>query len=171
MIGIGLDFEDLVVQKLYGDPPLGFDCGRAEQNRFLYEQAWADQQELLATTYLFLSDDLLAAYATVLMGSLPLSRAERGVIPYRYVSACKVGQVGVDRRFQAQGLGGFILTYAVSLAREVAARIACRYITLDSQPDLIGWYDRYGFTLNRLRQQERIGGCSTSPARSQRGRR
>jgi len=156
VIGKRSILEDLVIQKLDGEPPFGFDCGRAEQNEFLYERAWDDQQEFLSTTYLFLSDDVLAAYATVLMDSLSLSRTERGGIPYRHVSACKVGQLGVDRRFQARGLGRFSLSYAVALARDVAARIACRYVSLDAQPDLIEWYERFGFTVNRGRQAERI---------------
>ncbi len=156
MIGIASIFEDLEVRKLDGNPPFGFDCGRTEQNQYLYERAWVDQQELLSTTYLFLIDGVLAAYATVMMDSIPLGRRERGVIPYRYVSACKVGQLGVARRFQAQGLGRFVVIYALDLAQDVAARVACRYVSLDSQPDLIDWYERFGFIVNRTRQAERI---------------
>ncbi|HEX8695555.1 MAG TPA: hypothetical protein VF746_24290 [Longimicrobium sp.] len=93
-------FEDLEQQKLDGFPPFGFDCHRPEQNAFLYERAWPEQQDSLSTTYLFFRDGRLAAYATVLMDSLSLSRSERGSIPYRYVSALKLGQMGVDSRFQ-----------------------------------------------------------------------
>lgn len=143
-------------EKLDGHPPLGFDCGRTEQNAFLYERAWADQQESLSTTYLFFTGGAFVAYATVLMDSLPLSRSERGSIPYRNVSALKLAQVGVSQRAQGQGIGTAVVGFALQLAEEVRERVACRYVTLDAQPDLLDWYGRLGFRQNRLRQQERV---------------
>lgn len=149
-------YEDFEMRKLEGEPPFGFDCGAEEQNSFLYEHAWRDQQDSLSTTYLFLSDDEIAAYMTVMMDALPLSRKERGAIPYRFVSACKLAQLGVHRRFQGMGIGQFTVGHAMDLAREVGSRVACRYVTLDSQPDLVDWYGRVGFVVNRSRQSERV---------------
>lgn len=147
---------ELEFRKLDGHPPLGFDCGRAEQNAFLYERAWVDQQESLSTTYLFLLEGVLTAYATVLMDSLPLSRSERGAIPYRDVSALKLAQLGVSLDAQGRGIGTAVIGFATQLAEEVRERVACRYIALDAQPDLVKWYGRWGFVQNRLRQQERV---------------
>lgn len=44
----------------------------------------------------------------------------------------------------------------IALARKTAKEIGCRYVTLDSQPDLVAWYEFHGFRTNYLRQAERI---------------
>lgn len=95
-------------------------------------------------------------YVTVLMDSLPLSRSERGSIPYRNISAVKLAQVGVEKRFQGEGIGTALVSFAVELAQEVRERVACRYVTLDAEPGLVEWYGRQGFVHNRLRQSERV---------------
>jgi GNAT superfamily N-acetyltransferase len=156
MTGQGDSTPDVMYRKLEEYPPLGFDCGRPQQNAFLYDRAWLDQKESLSTTYLFYVEGVLAAYATLFMDSLPLSRRERGPIPYRNVSAVKLGQLGVDRRFQGRGIGRYAVDFSIHLALDVAERVACRYLTLDAESDLVGWYDRFGFSLNQLRQKERM---------------
>ena len=90
------------------------------------------------------------------MDSLPLGRGERGSIPYRYVAALKLGQMGVDLRFQREGLGRFCVDFAATLAQEIRQRVACRYVSLDSRPELVAWYTRLGFVVNKTRQAERI---------------
>lgn len=149
--------DDVEVRTLDGPPEQGFDCGRSDQNTFLYERAWTDQQEHVSVTYLYYVKGLLAAYATVCMDSLPLARRERGLaIRYRDVSALKLAQLGVDRAFQGMGLGKLVVADAISLAREEATRVGCRYLTLDAQPDLVDWYATQGFKRNQLRQELRI---------------
>jgi len=153
----GLNWEgSFAVAKLDDSPVFGFDCGRSEQNEFFHQRAWTDQQDSLSTTYLFYVHGMVAAYATIVMDSLPLSRSERGSIPYRSVSSLKLAQLGVNRSFQGVGIGQAVVSAVNNLAREVGDRVACRYVTLDAQPDLVAWYEGQGFVRDRLRQQERI---------------
>src|SRR5215213_11732517 len=70
--------DGIVIQLLWGPPEAGFDCGRDDQNRFLYERAWPDQQAQLSVTYLYYLKGIIAAYASVCMDALPLGRGERG---------------------------------------------------------------------------------------------
>jgi hypothetical protein len=49
-----------------------------------------------------------------------------------------------------------VVADAISLAREEASRVGCRYLTLDAQPDLVDWYAAQGFKRNELRQELRI---------------
>lgn len=143
-------------RKLDSHPPQGFECGRADQNSFLYETAWEDQNASLSTTYLFYLDGMVAAYATVLMDSILLGRKERVGIRYRNVSSLKLGQLGVDLHFPGHGIGQQTVAYTLDLARDVSERVACRYVTLDAQPDLVTWYERLGFQMNQARQAERV---------------
>lgn len=138
-------------------PPLGFDCAREAQNRFLYQHAWPEQHEWLSTTYLYHVDGVLAAYASVCANAIVLgSREKPRSIRYKQIGAMKLAQLGVDRRFQGRGLGRSVVSDMISLAREVSEYVACRYIALDAQPDLVEWYSAQGFRINKTEQKQRI---------------
>jgi hypothetical protein len=63
----------------------------------------------------------------------------------------------VNRTFQGRSLGGLIVAEVIRLAREIADRIGCRYVTVDARHDLMGWYERgFGFERNRLMQEHRV---------------
>jgi GNAT superfamily N-acetyltransferase len=149
--------DDFDVETLEGPPPTRFDCGRREQNVFLHRHAWADQEELLSTTYMFYLDSLPAAYATVCTDAVSLARDERlPEVRFERVSAFKLAQLGVHQSFQGQGIGSEVVFFTIELARSVTRQIGCRYVTVDAQPDLVDWYARQGFVRNRMHQEERI---------------
>lgn len=153
--------DSFVSRKL--DTPLlpSFDCAREAQNRFLYENAWPDQQEWLSATYLYYSRGVLVAYATVAASALTLGPRERPrSIRYRSTGALKVLQFGVDRRFQGLGIGTEVLADMIAFARECSERIGCRYLTLDSQPDIEEWYAARGFQINKAEQKQRIAAAA-----------
>jgi GNAT superfamily N-acetyltransferase len=150
-------FDDLVIRKLDGAPPAGFDCGREAQNRFLYDRAWFDQQQRVSTTYLYQSSGILAGYATVCMDALVLGTREKPEgLRYKNIASLKLLQLGVHRAFQNRGLGTLAVFDIVQLALRQFARVGCRYVTLDAQPDLAAWYQSLGFEINKVMQKQRI---------------
>jgi hypothetical protein len=152
-----LSWENIVAMKLEGPPEAGFDCGREEQNWFLYERAWADQEEMISVTYRYYLHGMFAAYATVLMDGISLSFRERGSrIRYETVGATKLAQLGVDYRFQGRRLGEWIVAHVTSVARSVSQILGCRYVSVDALPGLEWWYQRQAFELNKLMQERRI---------------
>lgn len=154
---VGWDDEDLNIILLDGEPPAGFDCGREAQNAYLYECAWRDFQQDLSKTHLFFIKGIFAGYVTLTMDALPLSSSEKDKgVRYPKLGALKLAQMGVDRRFQGQGFGRFLVGYAIQYARDAGIGVGCRYVTLDAQPDLVEWYQRQGFVRNKLDQKERI---------------
>lgn len=62
--------DEFEIERLAGPPPHSFDCGHDEQNLFLRERAWPDQQALLSTTYLLSDGNELAGFATVCMSGI-----------------------------------------------------------------------------------------------------
>jgi ribosomal protein S18 acetylase RimI-like enzyme len=149
--------EDIAFRRLDGPPEHGFDCGRPEQTMFLYERALADQEAQLSVTHLYYVQGILGAYATVCMDALPLGRREREpAMRFQEVGALKLAQLGVSLTFQGMGLGRFVVGDVISRAQGESERVGCRYVTLDAQPDLVGWYERLGFQRNTLRQDRRL---------------
>lgn len=149
--------DDLDVHRLDSPHPGAFDCGRDMQNSYFHERAWMDQEQRLSTTYVFEARGLTAAFATLCMDAVPLARKERGpLIRYQMVSAVKLAQLGVDRRFQGEGLGRSAVGFVIDFANELSGRLACRYVTLDAQPELEPWYLEQGFRRNQLHHENRV---------------
>lgn len=161
-------FSSIEADRLEGPPPPGFDCAREAQNRFLYEHAWSDQLEALSTTYLYHVQGVVAAYATICMHSIELGTREKPrSIRYKQISAVQLAQLGVDRQFQGEGLGRRIIADMIGLARESGEYVGCRYLALDSRPDLVDWYAKSGFRINKVMQKRRIEAAAGARDRSE----
>lgn len=152
---------DLIRRKLDGPPSAEFNCGRDAQSRYFHERAWPDQQEWVTITYVYYLDGVAAAFATVCMDSIVLGTREKPAeIPYKWVGSLKLAQLGVDVHFQHLGLGGYVVAGVLSHAVEGARHHGCRYLNLDAQPHLVGWYQSQGFRINKVVQKERIGAAA-----------
>lgn len=91
------------------------------------------------------------AYFSVLADAIRLDPSERpDGVRYATAPALKIGRIGVATPYQEQGVGRFILDLIVGFARRNAQRMGLRYVTLDAlpRPQLVGWYERYGFERN-----------------------
>lgn len=148
---------DLRVQIMDGQPSMGFDCGRDAQNAFLYSRAWRDSKAGVTVTHLLFVKGILAGYVTLLADRIDLGSDEKlRAVSWRVVPAVKVGQLAIDHRFAGNGLGRWLIWYAVALVKDFRRGVGCRLITLDAQPDLVPWYERQGFSSNALEQQARL---------------
>jgi predicted N-acetyltransferase YhbS len=156
------EFVFLAKQRLEGLPPQGFDCRREAQNSFLYDLAWPDQRQRLTTTYVYHTAGEMVAYMTVCMDAVVLGTREKpAALRYKNLAALKLAQLGVDHKLSGRGLGTLIIFDVVNLALELSQRVGCRYVTLDAQPDLVDWYERLGFKINRVIQKQRIEAAGT----------
>jgi GNAT superfamily N-acetyltransferase len=136
--------------------PIDFRSGRHDQDMFLRERAWLDQQQRLSTTYLYFVDASVAAYATICMWSILLGTREKPAgVRYRTIAALLLAQLGVDQTWQGKGLGRMVVAAVIELATAVSALVACRYVVLDARPELVGWYERQGFVINKVEQRAR----------------
>lgn len=155
------EMNDLVVRRLDGVPPMEFDCEREAQNRFFHEWAWFDQRQRLTTTYVYYAAGIPVAYMAVCMDALVLGTREKpDVLRYKHIAALKLAQLGVDKAFQRRGIGITVVGDVITLALDEAQRVGCRYVTLDAQPDLVGWYEGQGFEINRVIQNQRIAAAA-----------
>lgn len=142
--------------KLQRPPGSDFDCEQPQQNTFLHERAWTDQNERLSTTYVYCVFDVLAAFGTWVMHSIILGTREKPAgVRYRSVGALKVAQLGVDAAYQNQGLGRIVVKDMIELAIRLSARVGCRYVAVDARPELVAWYERQGFVVNKVEQRAR----------------
>jgi ribosomal protein S18 acetylase RimI-like enzyme len=104
-----------------GHDRTGFSCGKPPLDTYLKNQATQDLRRnyvacFVATTV----EGQIAGYFTLSAHSIPLQdlpEAFRKKLPSRIpVPAALLGRLAVDLRFKGQGLGGILVTYALTTA-------------------------------------------------------
>ncbi len=62
----------------------------------------------------------------------------------------RIARLGVDKRYQSQGVGGQLLKKMFYLALELEALVGCVGIFVDAKDDAISFYKKYAFEIAPL---------------------
>lgn len=143
------------------DEELGIKEDENDINDFIRNDAYNQQNMGLSTTYLFYYGDKVASFVTVLADSIKLSNREktRSELPYKEVSAIKIGRLGTDCEFAENGIGSKVIVFVKTLAynlnlgkdvygEEIGTNLGVRYVTLDSYSHNVEYYKRREFVIN-----------------------
>lgn len=137
------------ISRAHGRKP--FDCGDEEVTRFLREQAPQDHEKNLSRMMVLVDDDTdparIIGYHTLVMAQVRQEeipedrpRIKRGI------PAILLGPLGVDRVFQAKGLGEMLLMDVQARIDEISRRACVRAMMLDARNErLARWYEEHDF--------------------------
>ncbi len=133
-----------------------FDCGDADLNDFLFNDARFYLKELLAVTYLIESQNETVAFFSLLNDKITIKDVDsstvwnrlRRKLPQRkrFTSypAMKIGRLGVWNEYKGLGYGKAILDYLKTLFT-TNNRTGCKYITVDAYRQSLPFYEKNGF--------------------------
>lgn len=135
----------------------GFDCGDAELNGFLVNDALAHQTQQLAQTSVAVQNGEIIGYVSLLCDAVKLGDDERASFDsrkrYAEYPAVKIGRMGVSTRYKGKGVGMALLRFAVGMAGVIAQTAGCRFLTVDAYPAANSFYERFGFANNLLKNK------------------
>jgi Acetyltransferases len=154
-------FESLAFNRLSKDYNIKpFDCGDADLNGFLFDDAKNYLSELMAVTYLIEHEYQTVAYFCLLNDKVVFDTSDvqeksfwnrfnrRNRIPNpkrrQNYPAVKIGRLAVSEEFSGQSIGRFILDTVKSLLLD-KNDIGCRFITVDAYGSAFGFYEKNGF--------------------------
>ena len=142
--------EDLSILPLIDSSQVEtFDSTNDDLNDFLRNDALKSQYDLLTRTFLCFYKGRLAGFLTLVTDTIEVKLVDEddGVdgYPYQKYPAIKIARLAVDKRFERQGIGRFLLLAAVGKVYQISKDVGCRYITLDSKRDSMGFYEKFGF--------------------------
>ena len=133
-----------------------FESRTADLNAFLKEDALENQKELINKTFLCYHFNQLVGYITFttdIIEKEEVQKEGRIRVPYKEYPAIKIARLAVDKKYERKGVGGFLLLAAVGKALKISAEVGCRFITVDSKQDSIGFYEKRGdFELAKKRK-------------------
>ena len=128
-----------------------FNSNNTDLNDFLKNDALHAQEDMVSKTYLCFYQMGLAGYITLTTDTLEVQAVEEsdGIdgYPHRKYPCVRIARLAVDREFERRGIGRFLSLAATGIAIDVSNKIGCRYITVDSKPESIGFYERQGFKI------------------------
>jgi GNAT superfamily N-acetyltransferase len=128
-----------------------FDCGDEEVTRFLREKAMQDQERDLSRTMVLIDSEespkRIIGYHTLVM-----TQVKQEEIPNdrpritRGIPVILLGQLGVDVKYQGQGLGDILLMDVQARTDEISRKIGIRALMLDARNErLAEWYGKHDF--------------------------
>lgn len=148
------------VRKLSADEPIrSFNCGDADLNDFLLNEATLYRKALLAVTYVFEEKNTkrVAAFFSLANDRVSLSDFENKTEFNRFrknrfpnekrlksYSAAKLCRLGVDESMKGQSLGTLLLRFIKSYF-VVDNKTGCRFLTVDAYADAVPFYLKNGF--------------------------
>ncbi len=127
-----------------------FSCGQADLDRFFRHYAGQNQFKLgITTTYIALLANRIAAFATVVVGSVERSslptRRLRKKLPAYPLPVLRLARLGVDHRAQGRGLGRALLCHVLRLAVQQRDSLGCVGVVTDAKEDAVPFYETFGF--------------------------
>lgn len=124
-----------------------FESRTTDLNEFLKEDALENQKELVNKTFLCYRFKQLVGYITFttdIIEKEEVQKEGRIRVPYKEYPAIKIARLATDKRYERRGVGTFLLLAAVGKALKMSDYVGCRFITVDSKQDSIGFYEKRG---------------------------
>ena len=128
-----------------------FHCSNDDLNNFLSEDAKNSQEDLISRTYLCLEPERILGFISLVTDTIEVKLVEKddGIdgYPYPRYPAIKIARLAVDKRAEGRGIGRFLLLWAIGKTYQLSGEVGCRYITLDSKRESVGFYEKSGFKI------------------------
>lgn len=142
--------DSLVIEALSQDHQRGaFDCGVAELNRFLHQQARQKASRHIAKTFVANApeDTKIKGYYTLTGYSVTVPPEHPAYKKYPHpLSAVKLARLAVDLSSQKQHIGARLLVDAIIRTAAVDQQITTIGLFVDPMTvDVVPFYEQYGF--------------------------
>lgn len=133
-----------------------FDCGDADLNDFILNDAKAFLSKRIAYTFLIIDGENIVAYFSLLNDKVAKTEAANNTwrklrcsFPHeKHFSsypAIKLGRFAVSKNYRSLGIGTKIMDYLKMLLFKSASYSAFRFLTVDAYISAIPFYERNGF--------------------------
>jgi hypothetical protein len=166
-----IKLEDIVAVKLSKVYNLSdFDCNDQDINDFLKNDALIHQDEMIATTILFLYNEKILGFCSLTADAIKLSQEEKvesiknkgDMKHYPQYPALKIARYGRDKQYRNQKLGmNFIIPWVIGYAKSLQ-HIAIRFITVDAKPGRVKYYEDLRFVRNEHKDYKNKDGQPVS---------
>lgn len=126
---------------------IDFDSGDDDLNEFLYEESSNYCKSNLAVVYLIFYEKKLVAYFSLSSDSIKINKKLN--IKLKYYPSMKIGRLAVDKKFQSNGIGSWIIRWVIGFTIKVRWSQGIRYISVDAynNKNTLNFYSKNEFLI------------------------
>ena len=135
-----------------------FDCGDADLNGFLLNDAKLYAEKMLAFTFVLEDEGRIAAYYSLLTDKVSKRestnaawRKMKKLFPHQKhfnsYPAVKIGRFAVATAYEGKGMGRKLMDVIKSRISEGDRNVAFRFLTVDAYLSAIPFYEKNGFKM------------------------
>lgn len=125
-----------------------------EMEMFLKEEAYAEQEIGMNTTYVYIDDnsERILAYVSFCNDAINLEFAERedAGITYGSAPSLKIARLAVDTSMMRHGIGKLLIEFSAYQAQLIREHSGIFFITLDCYEHRVSFYESAGFVRNLI---------------------
>ena len=123
-----------------------FKCRNPEFAEYLDIDVTYDQQQRMGQLYWATYNGEAVGYMMLALGHAMWElQSDLGIDTYGHIPALVITRLATDERYERQGVGGYMVSYAVDVAGKIAPDVGCRVVLADSVPNAVGFYEKMGF--------------------------
>lgn len=123
-----------------------FKCSKPEFEEYLKVNALYDQGAQTGRTYAFTHEGRIVGYVALAMSHMPSTEQRHlGIDTYGTVPALLMRYMATHKQYERRGIGSNMVLWVVKYGKTVAKNIGCRAVLADSDPDVVGFYEKLGF--------------------------
>jgi GNAT superfamily N-acetyltransferase len=128
----------------------GFYCTNTDLNNFLKEDALKSQSNMTSVTYLCFLKDAPIGFVTLAAATIEVKSISGppldGYTPKTY-PCIKLARMAIDEKYAGKGYGYYLMLWTMGKFEKISKEIGCRYLTVDSKSESIGFYEKNDFIL------------------------
>lgn len=125
-----------------------------EMECFLKDEAYAEQELGMNTTYVYLDEatNTILAYVSLCNDAINLELQERANagITYSTAPALKIARLAVDASCTHRGIGKLLIEFSAFQAQLIREHSGVFFLTLDCYAHRVSFYESVGFTRNLI---------------------
>lgn len=124
-----------------------FACSKEKFQEYLTVHALNDQMEQIGQTWLFIYEEKIIGFITIAMGHMKKDEhASLQIDAFGNIPALLIGYLATHKDYEGNGIGRYMVSWAISKAVEYSESIGCRIVMLNPEKDVIDFYQKLGFT-------------------------
>ena len=137
----------VIVKAGLWDTPPDFRCRKPEFAEYLGVDAAYDQQQRMGQLYWATYNEEIVGYMMLALGHAMWElQSDLGIDTYGHIPALVITRLATDERYERQGVGGYMVSYAADVAGRIAPDVGCRVVLASSVPDAVEFYEKMGFS-------------------------
>lgn len=131
-----------------GEIDPNFSCGEPDLDAFYHKRLQRQWKAGVIATHIVEAEGIgTIAFATMSATTIPKTKLGKfgKNLPYRDASFTLIGRFAVDREFEGQGVGRFLIGRLIDIAHQASEQVGSLGVVVDALPSAVGFYTKLGF--------------------------